>query len=156
MFLAILKGIVRLKKIPPSPTESGLAKWKKHTYFSPLMMFACFLALCVSYDFPDARNGALPRVLIFFLCWKPGILATPVLKCIYSSLKIGEEGAIQDLSMCPWELRMGKEGFSPGVWFPSSFTLTPDTTKSSCSQRKDGKIKMPLPISLGNTDHHCL
>jgi len=25
--------------------DSGLVKWKKHTYFSPLMMFACFLAL---------------------------------------------------------------------------------------------------------------
>lgn len=47
MFLAVLKEIVRLKK-SPSPMESRLAKWKKHTYFSPLMMFACFLALCVS------------------------------------------------------------------------------------------------------------
>lgn len=57
-------------------------------------------------------------------------------------------------STCPWDLNVGKEGLSPDVWFPSSFTLTPDTTKCFCSQGKDDKIKGPLPISLGNSDHH--
>lgn len=75
-----------------------------------------------------------------------------VLKCcaswvIYSPLKTGEEGAGQ-------KLPISHGPCAPGLWFPSSFTLKPDTTKSFCSQKKDGKIKKPLPISLGNSEHH--
>ncbi|KAI1237383.1 hypothetical protein IHE44_0014648 [Lamprotornis superbus] len=30
----------------------------------------------------------------------------------------------------------GEGGLSPGMWFPSSFTLTPDTIRFFCSQKK--------------------
>lgn len=132
-------------------------------------MFACFLALCVSYDFPDAGNGALTRVAIFFLCWKLEYLLCLCLNV--SNLFTFEDrrgssnprASHLTKSTYPWDLRKGKEGLSPGVWFPSSFTLTPDIIKFIgikyqhkffCSQRKDGKIKNPLPISLGNSDYH--